>query len=271
MIFFNLSKLVDCKLVDMTLILNEIHINDGLENTFMIAAADRMITYPDGRHKNWKKLFKISYFQGAISYFGLAEFPKKGKREPISFSSWLPSFISKNSNVDSIKDFCQNLHEELNRIVPASHLKTNPSGFHICGYDKYGYPDFWFLTNIGKLENFKYSDFKDKYQAPANDLRNRDLIDMGWNGIDPDSVKPGVVIYRNGDIRAHGVIFWEFDKVYDHLSKFKDFHKINTPDDYKNFVDLKFNILSYIYKKMTKEKIIGGRIDVLLLEKPSSL
>jgi hypothetical protein len=255
----------------MTLILNEIHILDGLENTFMIAAADRMITYPDGSHKNWKKLFEVPYFRGAISYFGLAEFPKQGNRELLSFTSWLPNFISKNSNVDNIKSFCLHLRDELNNNVPASYLKKYPSGFHICGYDKSGYPDFWSLTNIGKLENFKYSNFKKKYQVPANDLRNGELQKLGWDGSNPHSVKSGRVIFRNGDLRAHGVIFNEFDKIYGFLSNFKDFQRINTLHDYKDFVSLKFSILSYIYKKMTKEKVIGGNIDVILLEKPSSL
>jgi len=83
----------------MTLIFNEIHIVDGLDNTFMIAAADRRITYLDGRHENWKKLFKIHYLQGAISYFGLAEFHIKGKTGVINLSSWLPLFIKENAGI----------------------------------------------------------------------------------------------------------------------------------------------------------------------------
>lgn len=250
----------------MTLIFNEIIFQDGLENAFIIAAADRRITYPDGSHKNWNKLFKISYLNGAISYYGLAEFPINGGKGKITLPDWIQSFIRRNANVDSMKSFCFNLHDEINRLVPPSLLQRYASGFHICGYDKLGYPDFWSIKNYRKYENFVHQDVAGFYSAPANDFRIN-LNEKGWDGKDPSSVK-GMIIYRNGDIRAHGLIFSEVDKIYESLSHFQDFHKINSPLDYKDFVKLKFEILSYIYNKMTKKKIIGGTIDVLLLEKP---
>jgi len=133
---------------------------------------------------------------------------------------------------------------------------------------KCGHPDFWSLKNYRNIENFQHIGLEGTYKEPVNDLRICELYNIGWDGNDPSSLKSGVVLYRNGDIRAHGVIFEELDKIYKYLTNFKDFHNISTPQDYKDFVALKFRILSYIYNKMTKEKIIGGNIDVILLEKP---
>jgi len=254
----------------MTLVLNEIHIINGLENTYMIAAADRRITYPDGRHKNWKKIFNIPYLHGAISYYGLAEFLPKGKKINWNFTNWLPTFISNNAKVDSVECFALNLRDELNKIVPPTYLKDNPSGFHICGYDNRGYPEFWSLTNIGKFSDYKYSNLKKAYQPPANELQGGYLQGIGWNGTDPLSVENKIVTYRNGDIRAHGVVFKKLDEIYNYLSQFGNFKKIEDLEQYKDFIKYKFKILAYIYKKMAKQKIIGGDIDVLLLKKPKN-
>ncbi|QRN82839.1 hypothetical protein JR338_10505 [Chloroflexota bacterium] len=251
----------------MTLIFNEIIIQNGLANSFMIAAADRRITLPDGSHRNWRKLFNIPYLHGAVSYYGIAEIPKKGNRNNIPFSSWLPNFIRDNAGVESIRSFSFNLFDEINRLVPSSLIQRYASGFHICGYDNLRYPDFWSIKNYHKYENFIHQDIEATYKTPVNDLRTGDLHNIDWEGNSQSSVNAHV-IYRNGDIRAHGIIFSEVGKIYNNLSNFTDFNKIKTPQDYKDFAKLKFEILSYIYNKMTKKKIIGGTIDVLLLERP---
>ena len=76
----------------MTLILNEIHVVDGLRETFIIAAADSVISNQDGTFNSIRrKLFKIHYLNGAISYFGLAGFYHQNLMNYLS--DWLPSFI----------------------------------------------------------------------------------------------------------------------------------------------------------------------------------
>jgi hypothetical protein len=252
----------------MTLVLNEIHIINGLENTFMIAAADRGITYTDGKKKSWRKIFEIPYLHGAISYFGLAEFSPLGKNGLVSFTTWLPNFINKNTKVENLQTFAYNLRKELNNFVPTSFLRKYHSGFHICGYDIRGYPEFWSLTNIKKFSDFTYSDLQECYQDPANDFQGRDLINLGWDGSDPLSAKNNIQFYRNGDIRAHGRVFENIDNIYSYLSQFPDFLKIDNHSHYKDYVTLKFEILAYIYRKMTKNQIIRRPIDVILLEKP---
>lgn len=116
----------------MTLVLNEIHLIEGLKRTFLIAAADRRLTKPDGsRHDAHPKLFEIPYLNGAISYFGLAEFTKAGK----SVRMWdvLPAFVRSHATLPDLGTFSAALRDELERAIPKSLLKENPLGFHICG------------------------------------------------------------------------------------------------------------------------------------------
>ena len=60
----------------MTLILNEIHGMGPNRQPVIIAAADRRISNQDGSyHSTRQKRFRVPRISGAVSYFGLAEFP----------------------------------------------------------------------------------------------------------------------------------------------------------------------------------------------------
>lgn len=74
----------------MTLILNEIHVQNGLNETLLVAAADRRVSNPDGSYNSLqRKLFTVPYRNATISYFGIAEVFPSGKREYLS--EWLLS------------------------------------------------------------------------------------------------------------------------------------------------------------------------------------
>src|SRR6266849_6751712 len=111
----------------MTLISNEIHMLDGFKRTLLIFAADRRLTYPDGSYAGTKqKLFRISYLNGGVSYFGLAEVYPKGKKQCLS--DWLREFVIRHSGTTSLKDFAFQLRDELHTVIPAGILKKNASG-----------------------------------------------------------------------------------------------------------------------------------------------
>lgn len=249
----------------MTLILNEIHLLRGLRETMLVAAADRRVSKLDGSYDSTRrKLFPISYLNGGISYFGLAMVYPKGK--PQYMSDWLPDFVKRHSSVLDLRSFSESLQEELGRIVPPKVLENIPSGFHICGYNDSGYPDFWYLSNIGGLQNFEYSDLKPRYADPSSHFLGRDAPnDFGWDGENPLSAKSGIQTYRNGDFRAH-VAAWDLlDGIYSRLLQFPDFRSPKTPGDYGEYVKFKFEVVAYIYKKWAKKKIIARPIDVLVL------
>ncbi len=249
----------------MTLILNEIHLLDGLKKTMIIAAADRRISKPDGSYDSTqRKLFKIPYLDGAISYFGVANVFPKGKMQYLSV--WLLNFIKTQAGVPDLQTFASNLRNDLNKVVYAGILQNNPSGFHICGYNDQRLPEFWFLTNIGGMEGYKYINFQQQYSVPTSDFLGRDAKNIfRWNGNNPSSARNGIQYYRNGDYRAH-VVAWELlDMILQNLFTFPDFKRPVTPQEYGDYVKFKFEFIAYLYKKWAKKEIIARPIDVIVL------
>ena len=250
----------------MTLVLNEIHLVQGLTRTVLVAAADRRITEPDGRyHSTRRKLFDIPYLQGTISYYGLACVYPNGNGKPEYLSSWLPNFIRTHHSITTLSDFVSSLREKLHHVIPPAVLKKNASGFHVCGYQSDGLPDFWHLTNVGKLNGFCYSDLQPRYQCPTSDFLGRDARQHhGWDGKDPNSATGNTVrIYRNGDFRAHSIASEHLDEVLSHFFRFSDFARPTSVADYEKYVKFKLEVLAYIYHKWANKKIIGKPIDVI--------
>lgn len=249
----------------MTLILNEIHAIDGFKNTLMIAAADRRIT-KDGRYyATCQKIFKIDYLNGAISYFGIASCTTGGKQTLLS--DWLPNFIRRNSDSNNLQVFVSRLKKEIERIIPKEKLNKYPSGFHICAYQKDGLPDFWFLSNIGPMNGFKYTCY-DHYNEPESQFLKKDAIkNFEWDGKNLKSVKSGVIqIYRNGDFRMHVAAWEKLDSIFKMVQNFPDFNSPKSPEEYRDYVKFKFEVIAYFYKKWAKKEIIARPIDVLVLQ-----
>ncbi len=250
----------------MTLILNEIH-GMGLDRQpLMIAAADRRISNPDGSyHSTRRKLFPLPRLGGAVSYFGLAAFPQGGRQ--IFFSDWLPAFIRHSGDL-TVAAFAANLRRELNHNVPRTSLRANPSGFHICGFDARGRPDFWFLSNIGAMRGFQYTDLREAYLDSASHFLGRDA---GAFGLDVATGRAPIgagQVYRNGDFRVHAIASESLDQVFSTLGQFADFRLPRTAAEYGNYVKFKFEVIAYIYKKWARKQIVARPIDVLVLEAP---
>lgn len=254
----------------MTLILNEFHLLRGLKQTIIVAAADRRISNSDGSYDSTrKKLFSIPNFNGAIAFFGLAMVFPCGQGQYLS--EWLPGFIRRQAGNFNMQDFAESLREELNRIVPSTVLSNNPSGFHICGYNKEGYPDFWYVSNIGGMTGFRYTNLMANYAPAASHFLDRDARDnFGWDGSDPLTAKNGPWVYRNGDYRAH-VAAWELlDEIFTRLIQFPDFKRIRNTQDYGEYAKFKFEVIAYLYKKWANKKIIARPIDVFVLQQTTT-
>jgi hypothetical protein len=214
-----------------------------------------------------KKLFEIPYLYGVISYFGLAVvFPR---RQQEYLSSWLPNFIRHHSGAHSLQSFAESLRVELNQIVPPPLLRTRASGFHICGYDDRGFPDFWFLSNIGGRREGQYVDFQPQYAPPTNAFLGRDAgNEFGWDGTDPLSARNGAWVYRNGDFRAHHAAWELLDEIFRRVFRFADFRPPRNPKQYGEYVKFKLEFIAKVYDKYATKKIIGKPIDVLVFHNP---
>jgi len=248
----------------VTLVLNEIILRQGLIDTYQIIAADRRISRQGKYAATRRKLFTIPLLNATISYFGIASFFKKNKE--VYLSDLLPDFI--NHSTETAKDiptFASQLREHLHDNIPCQDLRTKFSGFHISTYIN-GLPDFWYMSNIKTLDGFSYRDPASIYDNPSSHFLQRDAIDhFGWNGRDQDTTKSGVWYYRNGDFRVHALTSNEIDRFMENIFQFPDFRPPRKPEEYADYVHFKFEILSYIYKRWAKQKIVSRPIDVIIM------
>jgi len=247
----------------MTLVVNEMHLLDGLSKTLVVAAADRRISLDGEYADSRRKVLGIPYLHGAVSYFGLAKVYPPGREQWLD--DWLSVFINSHSAVTDLGAFACELGRELGRVIPQSVLKRNASGFHICGYNQRGLPDFWYLSNIGCMDQFVYRDLSQRYDVPASHFLGRDApANFGWDGVDPSTARDGHQTYRNGDIRGHEALWDALGRGLTALFHLDDFQGPGDPRQYGEYVKFKFEVIAYVYRKWAKKKIIDKPIDVLV-------
>lgn len=253
----------------MSIIVNEIHVLDGFCKTTLVFAADRRITKLDGSYDSQRrKLFRIPYLEAGISYFGLAGFHSGGRN--YYFSEWIPSFVRRHADTTDLRTFALKLHRELNRTIASTVLEKHSSGFHIGGYNSKGIPEFWFITNIGGMQGFDYTNLQRKYAEPSSDFLERDAIKHGWDGQNPRSIRNMIFTYRNGDYRGH-VYGWELlEGFLNGMRQFPDFKLLNALKNPGEMVRFKLEVIAYLYKRFAQRKIIGRPIDVFSLSKSLS-
>jgi len=250
----------------VTLVLNEIHLIEGLKRTFLIAAADRRLTRPDGsRYGAHPKLFEIPYLNGAVSYFGLAEFRRAGK--PVRLWDFLPAFVRSHATLPDLGAFSVALRDELERAIPKRTLKEHPLGFHLCGYGRTGLPDFWWLTNVRTIDDAgRITEWKDTFKAPGSHFLGRDAPGLfGWDGSDPLSARSGAfMLYRNGDIQVHVQAADLLNKMFDRLLDLPAVKRPRTAAEFKQYARYKFKFIVGLHKTWLKSSTVGEGPDLLM-------
>jgi len=248
----------------MTLILNEIRTLDGFSNSLWICGADRRLTFEGQFHSNRKKIYPIQYLGATVSYFGLAVW-KIDEREKC-MSDILKAFISKNSDCSSLDDFAKRLQIHLNNVVPKNLLKEYASGFHLSGFDNNKWPHFLHISNVGKMNDFKYENLMQKYKEPYPDFQDRDAKKhFNWDGINPGTAENKGWIYRNGDIRTHVLVSKKFDNMMKEVFELSDFTNLTGHKKLAEYLKFKFDFIARIYEKWTNNKVIGKPIDIYVL------
>jgi len=237
----------------MTILANEIRIKQSIKDVTLIQVADRRLSIKGKFHSNQRKVFEISYIRASVGYFGLAQ-PTMQEY----FSSWLPNVIRRGHSIRTVEEFSQYLMNELNNIVSKALLKSNPSGFHICGLADDGIPEFYFIRNIERMEGPFYKGFKDSYSC-SEDLRTRDAIRAGdgtQRGL--SALHDTIFWYVNGDLRS----FWDF---WLPATQFIDSFRLNqefpTLKSDLERAKWKLRVIAQLYDKYAKKKIVGGPID----------
>ncbi len=243
----------------MTLLTNEIQVPANLQQSIIVFAADRRISFLNKFHSLGKKVFRIEYLNAGIGFFGLAEVRPSGRKQ--SMSTWLPHFITQHHHIRSLRDFADALRAELDLVVPNNIKLSNPSGFHLAGFNNQNYPEFWFIRNIGGMNGVRYTNLRDRYFI-SEDFLSPDAPKQGYNGVAPQVPQPFVRIYRNGDIVAH-ILAWEkFDDIFEDFFSLPEFKKLRTLSDYVQYVEFKMTLIARIYKRYCNISSIGSPVDV---------
>jgi len=226
----------------MTLLATEIH-KPGQPDATIIFAADRRITRGTVRDIAQPKIFRIPRLRAGVGYFGLAEVPRGRKSEPMAM--WLQRFIS-NSRASTLPQFAQNLASDLNAAVPRR--QTYVSGFHVCGFVDVNRAEFWYVRNCDDSPAQRVTG---EYAA-REDFQRRDAGRL---------VAGQVMVYRNGDIRAH-VFAWErIDQAFGGLLQQPDFKMPRTRSDYVRWVKFKMAVIADLYQRFCRVSIIGRPVD----------
>lgn len=237
----------------MTILANEIRIGQSIKDVTLIQVADRRLSIKGKFHSNQRKVFEIQYIRASVGYFGLAQ-PTMQEY----FSSWLPNVIRHGHSIKTVKEFSQYLMSELNNRVSKALLKSNASGFHICGRADDGIPEFYFIRNIERMEGPFYKGFVGSYFC-SEDFRTRDAIRTN-DGAQRDLVTlhDSIFWYVNGDLRS----FWDFwlpaTQFIDSFQLNQDFPSLKSDLERAKW---KLRVIAQLYDKYAKKKIVGGPID----------
>ena len=251
----------------MTLIINEIRINDNSGKSFWISAADRRLSMNGKFHSTKrKKIFPVVYLNATVSYFGLAVWTKNNKE--IYLSDIIKRLITKLNNERRLNEFSKKLISELNNKVPNNLLKTNPTGIHISGFDNSGVPQFYYSSNIGNITNeFIYQDLKTKLSLPSNDLERDMKIHFGLKQNKFNQIRNKGYQYRNGDIRSHVLSSEKLNELLKEVFELDNFKPIDTYELRADYLKFKFDFIANLYRTWSNKESIGKPIDLYVIFK----
>lgn len=245
----------------MTLLINEIHTFDSLQRGFILHVADRRITVKGKFHSNRKKVFQIPYLNAGVGYFGLAQINAKE-----FFSSWLPNFINKNSDAQTLGLFAERLCNTLNRAVDKNLLSTMVSGLHLCGYNAEHRPEFWIVRNSKVFDEKAgvYQDLKTEYYCNEEFLK-KGAGAMGFHTL--STIVPGhrCQYYLNGDVRPFHHIWQPLDQFLDGMFVGDNFRSPITMAGLESVAKWKLGVIASFYQQFARKKIIGTPIDAFTL------
>lgn len=227
----------------MTLLTTEIH-QSPIGNV-IVFAADQRITRGNDKSNPKPKIFQIASRRAGIGYFGLAEV--NGSSGCYPMSDWLRDFFYQISELDSLALIAEKLANELKKSVPDEVRKTEPSGFHLSGFTQDGETEFWLARNFeddGRLSGGQY--------FVREDYRARDQ---------PHLLNGETAFYRSGDVRAHVAAWGKIDESLGTLLGTPSFRKMQTVEDYVNWVKFKMEVIAQFYEQFCNDSIIGTPVD----------
>ncbi|MCF6365044.1 MAG: hypothetical protein L3J35_02470 [Bacteroidales bacterium] len=259
----------------MTLIINDIHIKRNQKEAYIVACADRRLTYrkelnPKKKYNSGKKLFKIEYLNSCVSFWGNAIAKNKSQNYEL-LSSWIPNFIRHNSDCKTLLEFSERLRDRLNKYMHTDHLRNEASGFHLSGFNENSLPEFFHFSNCQwNPEKNKYTNITWKFGNVADDFLGRDFPgEFKWDKKEWNSIQfVGTQTYRNGDIKIHVSAWKKLDETFDEIFSHPNFktNKEKNEDTIKNLYKFKLDFIGAVYSNWGTVKNVGGPFDIMILK-----
>lgn len=232
----------------MTLLATEIH-RHNQPDAMIIFAADRRISRGAVRDREQPKVFAIPRLRAGIGYFGLAEIPSGAGSEPMAV--WLQRCVTA-SAAPTLATLAHDVASALNAAVPAAWRRSVVSGFHLCGFADAARPEFWYIRNCDDTSE----------QHPTGTYAARE----DFQGRDAPRLMPGRgMVYRNGDIRPHVLVWERIDEAFGSLLAAPDFSVPRTPNEYARWVEFKMGVIAQFYERFCRVSIIGGPVDAFAI------
>ena len=230
----------------MTLLTTEIHNHRDLGRALIVYAADRRLSYADGRSGAQRvKVMRLVGLNGGIGYFGLAQVGSRFMDE------WLAAFMASRSAWTSVQEFSVALAAALNAAVARNLRETCASGFHVAGFCTDGRVEFWYVRNVDDAGAPTLGSYQAREDFQS-DHAARVRADGFW-------------IYRNGDIRAHVAAWSAMDESLGRLLGTQHFPPLATADDYVKWVRFKMETIASFYETFANRSIIGRPVDAFAI------
>jgi len=235
----------------LTLITTEVHRTASRD--VIVFAADRCVARGTRRVADQIKVFRMSTHSAGVGFFGLAEVPSTRGWQPMS--DWLQDFLYRVRPEEPLETVASNLAAQLNLTVAPEDRESEPSGFHLAGFER-GRPEFWFVRNVDDSGEPSLGRYEVREDYQRRDARG--LTDGAY------------MIYRNGDLRVHGAVWEALDKALAPLLATPGFRTLETEEDYCSWVSSKMEVVARFYESQSEEPIISRPIDAFAFAAPES-
>jgi hypothetical protein len=240
----------------------------------IVFAADRNLSQSGKVTDTRRKVLGIEYLDAAIGYFGTAEVgPKREKTD-----KWLQDFIDRHSDCKALKDFVNQLKEDLEAAGLTPDQQEMGLGLHLAGYTElanHRLPDFWLVLNYPAKHGLAYPKGQENFGA-SEDFWRRDVQHLQPSD-GPDCLNKRLrddpVLHFNGYLNPYIVVEAHIRSLFQAIwamSKQGGLEEFKPPATLQDYVSLylfriELTVDFYDFFSSSHARPIGGGVDVITI------
>jgi len=172
------------------------------------------------------------------------------------------NFVNTDSSA-SIEECAQMLMATLTAKVSKDVLRRYASGVHLSGLTSEGVPQFWQIRNIGSMNGFAYTDFRDFYwmSEELSEVHAKAVYDPISGGY----TRQFCAWFANGDLRPHQTAWAAFGDFAAKMDAIGLATKPTSPADLEKRLRWKMEALGKYYDIVAQQPLVGGGTDTHIL------